>query len=510
MTIGEIAIQLGFKIDKNGVNQALGAIKEIQHQASAMVRSVVGSFEAITRKVMDFAGHVVDGAAKTQAFAQGLGLTVQQVQELGFVAESSGSNMQQLSVGLGQYERQLRLLARGELGKHAKAAFAELGIHQQQAANAIRSPEGLMGSLDSLADRFHKMGDTAERGALGQQLFGARAGRSFLADISGGSARINELMARRRQMGELDQKDIDNLRELRIRWSGIGTEIQATLAKVLANRVPQLLEDLRRLSDWIGSHREEIGHAFDVLLSVLRSVFKTIARIIAFLDQHPLAAKILLALVAGAKLFSIFASLFGPIATLAMKIGSLGPLISGVGSVARGMAGAFATWLGPLALAVADIALIIHDATLAKQAIGALNAKGDDVLLEENGGDVHSIQGHIFTRDDLAAARARGLARAAQHPFASAITPPKSSHSASIGTAHGEPIHIVHEFADYALQGAVRGASKTNNTTHAPVSTTTNTIGSVYIEVHESKDGKGTADEIDKKLRHAWAATGGS
>ena len=135
-------------------------------------------------RLLAFASDTVDAAAKLGATAQGLRLTVGQVQELSYVAEASGSSMQKLGVGIGMFERQAREFGAGRGGQVLQATFDVVGLTAMEARDALTGPEGMQHALDKISYRFQNHGrERCERAALASRLFGARASRDVLGDI---------------------------------------------------------------------------------------------------------------------------------------------------------------------------------------------------------------------------------------------------------------------------------------------------------------------------------------
>lgn len=231
------------------------------------------------KSVLGWVEHTAEAATHLNSLAQSMGLSVGKAQELGFVADASGSSLTQLSIGVNMLERKLRDFAAGRGGKALAADMAEIGIHSHQAAQMMLKEDGIMGAIDTISNKFAKMGNSGERVALADKMFGPKAARGMIADLSN-PQRMAQLMAQRKAMGELDQKDVNNLRDLRTSMKVTEGTFQNMGATVLARLAPAFIRMAEAAQKWIVENKDIITGAFEAALKGIAFVFEIIGGII--------------------------------------------------------------------------------------------------------------------------------------------------------------------------------------------------------------------------------------
>jgi hypothetical protein len=223
----------------------------IQGLASAAKRLI--AVEAV-RSIVSFTESVAENATHLVSLAQSFGATIGQAQELGYVASQSGSNLRELSVGMSMFIRQAREVAQGRGGRVVQATFREIGLSADDAKAALASPEGLDTAINKIADRLHAMGNTAERAAVGTRLFGARAGRAMVADLSRGSAALGEMRQHFKDLGaELTDKEAFSLRDLNSKIKDLHVAWDGVMAHLVADLAPVLIPMLQEVAHWIAT-----------------------------------------------------------------------------------------------------------------------------------------------------------------------------------------------------------------------------------------------------------------
>lgn len=163
----------------------------------------------------------IDKMAKT---ARQIGVASDEMAGLKLAAELGGASLEDLNTAL------IRLAANA--AKNHKA-FAQLGI-------AVKNPQGELKStrelLSELANKFAAMPDGVEKTAFATDLLG-RSGAKLISMLDGGSAALDDNIAKTRQWGtavgadaaHAAEKFNDQMRMMRERASGIATEFTVAL-----------------------------------------------------------------------------------------------------------------------------------------------------------------------------------------------------------------------------------------------------------------------------------------
>src|SRR4051812_27822053 len=99
MTVVELYALFGFKVEgADKANSVLNGLRK-NLQRLVAIRTV--------ERVFDFVEHATEAATHLVSMSKAMGMTVEQTQEWGYVAERSGSNLKELNTGLNMYLRNL-------------------------------------------------------------------------------------------------------------------------------------------------------------------------------------------------------------------------------------------------------------------------------------------------------------------------------------------------------------------------------------------------------------------
>lgn len=503
--VAELAALLGLQVDKKGFNEARRLIGGIRSALGGLVAA------AGVKSLTGFIEHTAEGATHLVAFSKAMGLTVEQTQEWGYVAEQSGSNLRELSVGFGMAERNLRNFAEGRGGKALRATMREIGTSTEDAKAALASPDGMNAWLLKTSQRFKELGDNAQRGALGQAVFGARAGRAVVADMARGADAIKELMERRRSMGELSGEQATQMRDLSNRIRDVKTSVGALGAQVVASLAPALIDMATAATKWIAANKDIISGAFEIALRGVAAVFGLIGDIIGGLAKLIRdafggdAGAIAILTGIAAVITAVVAPAIGAmVIAIGGVVAALAPIGIIVGGIAYGIVQLIKHWDDVNAALHRAIDWAKHEIVDLGDTLGNALERALDYLanlpvvkqlreiVEAIGGfsptkDEKEFAGSVGIRDqrgmDEYNATQQGLARVA-------VTP----HSIA---AHAPPIGI---------PAATSTTNTSNSSTHAPVNIQTT------VNINGVKDASEVKDHIqrhvDNAWRHAAASTG--
>ena len=275
LSVGELFVSLGLNIDSASWAKGNKVIKSL---AASARRWIAG--EAV-HSMMRLVDSATEGATHLISLAQAMGMTVQQATEWGYLAEQSGSNLKELSIGVNMFERNLRSFAEGRGSKILADRFREIGITSTDVKRALAGPEGVQAVLLKTADALAKM-DPGRRATF-TNLFGVRAGRAMLADLARGREGIEELFKRRRAMGELDQKQAMSLRDLGNRIRDLRKSWSALASTVIAELAPTLIQAAEGAAKWIAANKDLISGALKVALLAVKEAFVAIGAVVSTL-----------------------------------------------------------------------------------------------------------------------------------------------------------------------------------------------------------------------------------
>lgn len=269
-------------------NAGLGVALKGYTIVSSVVGQVSGAFKAAAAE----AGHYNDAAAR-------LGISVEAVQELGFAASQSGSDLDTLTGGLGKLADKVDAAKKG--GKDAAASLRAVGV----SASDLRSGKtSLDAALGEIADKFAAMPDGAKKSALAVDLFGG-AGAKLIPLLNKGSKGIGELRAEAQRLGVVMSGDTaQGLADLGDQQAKLGDQLAGIRNQVIAALVPLLTELASGLSAWLTENRETIVEVLTVvgkgvvyILQGLGYLARGLATVVGWVIENwkPVAAALALA-----------------------------------------------------------------------------------------------------------------------------------------------------------------------------------------------------------------------
>lgn len=208
---------------------------------------------------------LADDIDKFAKDSQRLGIALQALSEISYVADLSGSSVNEMNAGIRVLSKNMAGAAGGATA--LQEAFQKAGIQYREAGVGLRNVNDVM---DDLADKFASMPDSAEKTALAMELMG-RSGTSLIPYLNEGKAGIKELKEEARTFGISLTKEFSNgveqFNDNLTRVKAITTGVSYTIMDAL---VPSLNKAMDAFIDW---YKEAAP-------SVLRSVrlgFKGIA-----------------------------------------------------------------------------------------------------------------------------------------------------------------------------------------------------------------------------------------
>lgn len=157
--------------------------------------AIVGGATAAAAGVVKLATSAAGTADEIDKMSQKIGISAQGYQEWSYVLGQNGMDIDKLQTGIKTLVTQMDAARTGS--DKATAAFDALGLSIYDDTGALKGQEQMMNeALLALAD----LGDTTERAALANQLFG-RSGTELAPVLNTGSDGIRELTQRAHDLG---------------------------------------------------------------------------------------------------------------------------------------------------------------------------------------------------------------------------------------------------------------------------------------------------------------------
>lgn len=229
MMIADLFARLRLKPDSKSFDAATRTLNGLKTALTGIVAFAAGrGMLSLIEQTTNAASNAVEAAAK-------LGITAEAVQELGFAAQQSGLEQEELNAALFRFSKKVSGPLDRELGK--------------------------------VADRFARMPDGARKARLAQELFG-RSGTKLIPLLNEGAAGVDKLRQEARDLGIV----IDNESAASLESFGDETDKAKGAVAGLRNQaiiaiLPALRELTQRALAWIKANRQIVTAR---LLSLMR------------------------------------------------------------------------------------------------------------------------------------------------------------------------------------------------------------------------------------------------
>ncbi len=183
---------------KESLNGVIESMEGVNKKIAAMndAFATIGEFAVagvIGDKVIEMGTDFAEAAEKISRTAQITGMTTDEVQALGYAATATGASSDAMTNGMRKLAMMITEAKNGS--QQAVAAFRDVGISQDEIKNS--SPHAI---LLKIADAYHAAANDASKSANAQRLFG-RAGADLIPTLNQGSAGLDEMGAKARELG---------------------------------------------------------------------------------------------------------------------------------------------------------------------------------------------------------------------------------------------------------------------------------------------------------------------
>lgn len=277
MTVAELAVVFGLQ------PKGWGEGENLVRRLASVARRLIG-IETV-RSLTNMALGAAKAATHTLALAKQFGISSQAVQEFGYVAQQTGSNINQFGAALSQIERNLVSFAHGKGSTEARRAFELFGISQQMAADSLNRPDGLKQIIFTMADRAKALGNNMLVSGSVMKIAG-RYAQGFAADLSNGSEGMRQMIDRIHQLGGVvDDKQLQGLKAFDNSVTDLKASFHGLVMTTVAALAPALTEAMKGLAQWVVKNRDLIGGALTIALKVVKGLFEAIAAVVGYVGD---------------------------------------------------------------------------------------------------------------------------------------------------------------------------------------------------------------------------------
>lgn len=352
--IDELVAVLGFKYDPKGLDDFKKGMKDV----SALAAKGAAALTAMGGAAFAFANQVASAFDETAKLSRQLGLTIQDLRELEYVAERQGVPLNSIKQAFFELNKGL-----GEFRQKTGPLFNILKELDPALLESVTSAGSLKESFLTLIDAINQAPDVTTKFRIAMAGFGPEAARAMQRVAEAGRVGIADLIGIFRKLrppisqeaGAIAEAFKDQMANLKVVWEGVRDTIGLGLIDAFLPTLKQLEELYKTNSRLIQTKLKEY-----VQLSIkwFRNLWNILVDLVSIIKT---LLPLLAGLVAGFTSFKILSTITALIvsfnrALTAMAVASAGA----TGSIARLGAAFMANPIGIIAAAigVATLALI--------------------------------------------------------------------------------------------------------------------------------------------------------
>jgi len=289
--VADLFATLGLKPDNAAWTRGDKLIQGIKHGLE-----VIAGFEMI-KKVGEAVSSVIELGSSLNDTAQKTGISVEALQEYGYIAKQNSSSAEEFAQSVIKLSRGLDEATTKGTGP-ASDALARLGIR-------LNDPKFKNATLDdkitAIADALGKLPDGTQKTALAMDLFG-RSGAQLiptLNDIAENGAQLRQEF--RNMGGELSGKDAAGLDKLgdtvdkaKAQLGALKNEVVVALAPALQDMVDGFLKWVQANKDLIASGIHAAVRGLMIAFNALGVAVDIVLSVFQFLEEHSEVTKAVL------------------------------------------------------------------------------------------------------------------------------------------------------------------------------------------------------------------------
>jgi phage-related protein len=264
----------------------------------------VRAFAGMVQDTVNVASHAVDAANK-------LGITAEAVQELGYAASQSGSDLDSITTGLSKFALTLEAARKGN--KEARKSFKELGVRVKDFKG-----KNLDQGLEIVAEAFSKIEDPVKRLSVASAILG-KQGTGLVEFLGLGRDGIAELRTEAQELnGVLSNETAGALEAFGDQQAKVKVAVQGLKNEIAVALLPVLQDVAQGMIGWVKANREAIVSGIHTFVAGLVSVFRVLAKVGTIVAEVVglVADNIDIVIVAVAGLSAAFGGVLAPVLVL--------------------------------------------------------------------------------------------------------------------------------------------------------------------------------------------------
>lgn len=303
-SIRDLVVSLGLDFDGSGFDKAdvrINSLKVGLGSVASTVAAVGAALSAVTISVVKSIDETYDQAAA-------LGVATDELQRLGYAAQMSGSNAEQLTAALGVLQRSAYAAAEGS--KEAAEIYSEFGINLKDNNGNLRSASDLL--LD-IADGVNRIKSPTERAGMLAKVLGRGFGPQLQQFLAQGSDGIKELGKELDALGGVyDSQTIESSREFADTMDKMHAAIKGAALSLAKAFLPTLKDATKQLDMFWMQNGAAVRSGIGTFARGVASAFELVAKVVGYTIV----------------VFDDLFALFGPLRTVMMSIAAAAIIIA--------------------------------------------------------------------------------------------------------------------------------------------------------------------------------------
>jgi hypothetical protein len=198
--------------------------------------------------VKEFIARMAELGDKLDDTSAILGVSIERVSELKYMAEVSGGTLESMSSAMERLASNMERAGAGS--KSERDAFQRMGISFVDAAGHAKSLDQM---LNEVADSFSRHADGVEKTALAIQLFG-RAGAQMIPILNEGRGKLAELTTAARAAGAvLTTEMVKGMADTHVKLVTLGATVEGFAARLFTLLKPAIDKVITSITDLLAS-----------------------------------------------------------------------------------------------------------------------------------------------------------------------------------------------------------------------------------------------------------------
>lgn len=269
--IADLVAGLSLKVDGSSFTKGDGMIGRIK---SAVVKLAVAAGAAFAvDKIYDSVKSVIDLGSALNDTAQKTGMTIEGLQELGYVAKLNSSSMEEVAAASTKLTRGLESAKTGS----GPAVDGLAALHLTM-SKIMKLPVDQR--IEMIAQAIAKMPDGAEKTAASMNLFG-KSGASLIPTLNDLGANGAKLRAEFKAMGgEISGSDAAGLDDLGDNIDRTKAQLHGLKTQVVVALMPQIKLVVDSVMGWVKANKDLIASGIHTFVDGLVAGFRVVGDVI--------------------------------------------------------------------------------------------------------------------------------------------------------------------------------------------------------------------------------------